>query len=137
MKADSGESSMGYSLDLRERVVGYVQEGGSPTTAAQIFKVSRATVYRWLNREDLRPTKVKTRKRKIDLAALQQDVDQYPEARLKERAQRFGVQPSAIYYALRKLQITRKKRVRVSRAGSRRENSALQGLEGMGSEVRE
>jgi putative transposase len=39
-------------------------------------KVSRATVYRWLNREDLRPTKVKTRKRKIDSAALQQDGDQ-------------------------------------------------------------
>ncbi|HIK20449.1 MAG TPA: helix-turn-helix domain-containing protein [Synechococcus sp. M44_DOE_062] len=100
---------MSYSLDLRERVVGYVQEGGSPTAAARMYKVSRATVYRWLNREDLRPTKVKTRKRKIDLAALQQDVDQYPEARLKDRAQRFGVQPSAIYYALRKLKITRKK----------------------------
>ncbi|WP_457440748.1 IS630 transposase-related protein [Thermostichus sp. MS-CIW-34] len=59
---------------------------------ARMNKVSRATVYRWLNREDLRPTKVKTRKRKIDSAALQQDGDQYPEARLKDRA-RSGVQP--------------------------------------------
>lgn len=113
---------MTYSLDLRERVVGYVQEGGSPTAAAQMYKVSRATVYRWLNREDLRPTKVKTRKRKIDLVALQQDVEQYPEARLKDRAQRFGVHPSAIYYALRKMKTTRKKRVKAPRTGLAREN---------------
>ncbi|MCJ2542790.1 IS630 transposase-related protein, partial [Thermostichus vulcanus] len=41
---------MSYSLDLRERVVKYVEEGGSPTEAAQLYDVSRATIYRWLGR---------------------------------------------------------------------------------------
>ncbi|WP_457392957.1 IS630 transposase-related protein [Thermostichus sp. MS-CIW-28] len=50
--------------------------------------VTCATVYRWLSRADLTTTKVKTRKRKTDLAALQQDVDRCPEARLKDGAQR-------------------------------------------------
>jgi putative transposase len=114
---------MSHSLDLRERVVGYVKEGGSPTVAAGIYKVSRSTIYRWLGREDLRPTVVKTRKRKMDWAALKEHVEQYPEAQLKDRAKQFGVQPvaqvgrspCAVHYALRKMKITRKKRVKVSR----------------------
>jgi transposase len=46
---------MAYSLDLRQKVVNYVENGGSITKAAAIFKVGRATIYRWLGREDLRP----------------------------------------------------------------------------------
>ena len=37
---------MGYSVDLRERVVGYVRSGGGLTEAARLFKVSRTTLYR-------------------------------------------------------------------------------------------
>jgi putative transposase len=46
---------MAYSLDLRKRVVDYVENGGGITKAA-VFKVGRATIYRWLRREDLRAT---------------------------------------------------------------------------------
>ena len=58
---------MAYSLDLRKRVVDYVENGGGITKAAALFKVGRATIYRWLRREDLRATKVEHRERKISL----------------------------------------------------------------------
>lgn len=101
---------MPYSLDLRERVVNFVEEGGSVSKAAQIYQVSRATIYRWLSREDLKPTQVTRRKRKLDWEALKKDVEQNPDTKLVERAQKFGVRSSAIFYALRKMKITRKKR---------------------------
>lgn len=101
---------MAYSLDLRQKVVNYVENGGSITKAAAIFKVGRATIYRWLGRVDLRPTQVKHRQRKLDWEALKKDVETNPEARLVERARTFSVRPSAICYALKKLKITRKKK---------------------------
>lgn len=100
---------MTYSLDLRQRVVEYVEAGGGATSASKLFKVGRSTIYQWLAREDLRPTHVKRRKRKLDWEALKRDVEQHPDSKLSKRAQKFGVQPSAIHYALKEMNITRKK----------------------------
>ncbi|VEP12661.1 transposase [Hyella patelloides LEGE 07179] len=100
---------MPYSLDLRKKIVDYVERGGGVTKAAQIFKVSRASIYRWLNRENLEATKVKRRQRKLDWEALKKDVRENPQHRLIDRAIKFEVQPSAILYALRQMKITRKK----------------------------
>ena len=41
---------MTYSLDLRARVIEYVEQGGSKTKAATLFQVGRATIYRWISR---------------------------------------------------------------------------------------
>src|SRR4028119_2136134 len=106
---------MADSLDLRQKVVDYVENVGSITKAAAIFKVGRATIYRWLGREDLRPTQVNHRQRKLDWEALKKDVEKNPEARLVERARTFSVRPSAICYALKKLKITKKKTTSLSR----------------------
>jgi putative transposase len=100
---------MPYSMDLRERVVNYVKGGGSKAEAARRYEVSEATVYLWLKRKTLEPTVVKRRHRKIDWKALENHVHQYPEATLQDRAKYFRVNPSAIWYALKQLQITRKK----------------------------
>ncbi len=62
---------MPYSMDLRTRVVKFVREGGSKAEAARHFQVCPATVYNWLNREDLCPTLVKRRRRKLDWSALE------------------------------------------------------------------
>jgi transposase len=99
---------MSYSVDLRERVVGYVRGGGSPTQAAQLFQVGRTTLYRWLGSEDLQPKPAKERKRKLDKTALAAHVRGYPDALLKERASHFGVRINAIWTALKKLKITKK-----------------------------
>jgi len=108
---------MAYSLDLRKRVVDYVENGGGITKAAALFKVGRATIYRWLGREDLQASKVEHRERKIDWEALRKDVEENPEARLIERARKFGVRASAISYALKKMKITRKKKNFVIKKG--------------------
>jgi len=79
---------MPYSLDLRKRVVDYVEKGGSATHAAKI--------YRWLGRENLAPTIVKHRNRKMDWKALEKDVEENPNERLVARAKKFGVHLSAI-----------------------------------------
>ena len=106
---------MAYSLDLRKRVVDYVENGGRVAQATRLFQVARATIYRWLGRTDLRATKVKRRKRKLDWKALENDVKENPDARLIDRAKKFGVRPSAIYYALKQMKITRKKKNFVTR----------------------
>jgi len=100
---------MTYSVDLRERVVNYVKSGQSVSEAATLFQVSSATIYRWLKRSDLSPTVVKQRRRKIDPEALRQHVKDNPNARLKDRACDFGVHPSAIGFALKRLKIAVKK----------------------------
>ena len=101
---------MSYSLDLRKKVIDYVENGGSITKAAAIFNIGRATIYRWLSSEKLEATKVKHRQRKLDWKALSKDVQENPDARLRDRAEKFGVRPSAICYALKKMEITRKKK---------------------------
>src|SRR5271169_5778859 len=38
-----------YALDLRERVVKFIQSGGSKAEAARRFELGRSTVYRYLD----------------------------------------------------------------------------------------
>ncbi len=101
---------MSYSLDLRERVTEFIENGGSVSRASKIFKASRATIYRWLGRENLQSTVVKRRKRKLDWEALKQDVEEHPDSKLKDRAQKFGVRVNALCYAFKEMGITRKKK---------------------------
>src|SRR4028118_2280808 len=101
---------MAYSLDLRQKVVNYVENGGSITKAAAIFKVGRATIYRWLGREDLRPTQVNHHQRKLDWEALKKDVEKNPEARLVERARTFRRQTECHLLCLKKTENYQKKK---------------------------
>jgi transposase len=82
---------MTYSIDLKERVVAFVRKGGSRAEAVQRYKVSRRSVYNWLEAESLKPKKQGRRKRKLDWAALQQDIDAHPDKILHQRAEAFGV----------------------------------------------
>ena len=102
---------MSYSIDLRERVVGFVKNGGSRAEASRTFKVSIWSVYDWLGRQDLKPIEVKSRKRKMDWEALKEHTKHYPDLTLKERADHFGVRPFAISYAFKKMNITHKKSI--------------------------
>src|SRR4028118_368291 len=117
---------MSYSLDLRKRVVDYVENGGRIAQATGLFQVGRATIYRWLGRTELRPLPVKRRKRKLDWQALENDVKENPDARLIDRAKKFGVRPSAISYALKEMKITQKKTTSLSGKKPRIKNKILQ-----------
>jgi transposase len=58
----------------------------------------------------LSATKVKSRQRKLDWKELEKDVKQNPESKLSDRYKKIGVNPTAIFYALKKMKITRKKK---------------------------
>ena len=98
---------MTYSVDLRERVVAYVRQGGHQTEAAKLFDVSCKTISRWLKAPDLHPKRVTARRRKLDEAALAVHVRDFPDALLRDRAAHFGVAINAIWVALKKLSITK------------------------------
>ena len=117
---------MPYSLDLRTRVVAFVENGGGITRASKLFQVSRTSIYRWFNRTHLQATKVQHRQRKLDWFALEKDVAENPELRLIDRAKKFGVKPSAIFYALKKIKINRKKRCDPASAKDARERAPRQ-----------
>lgn len=101
---------MTYQTPHRIAVLSFLEEGGSKVEAVRIFKISRATIYRWLNLDDIAPKPPpKTRHRKIDKVALKAHVEKYPDLFLRERAVHFGVQISSMSLALAKMKIGKKK----------------------------
>ena len=73
---------MPYSLDFRQKVINFVENGGTITKAAHTFGFGRASIYRWLSRPTLEATKVKIRQRKLDWKELEKDVKQNPDSRV-------------------------------------------------------
>ena len=57
---------MPYSLEFRQKVINFVENGGTITKAAHTFGIERASIYRWLSPPKLSPTKVKSRQIKLD-----------------------------------------------------------------------
>ena len=105
-----------YSLDLRERIIRYVQNGGTPKDAARHFNVGRSTVFRYLkaDREGaLRPKTSWGRWRKLDPEKLAAHVREHPDDTLAEMGEVFGVSVTCLWTALKKLKITLKKSHRV------------------------
>ncbi len=105
---------MAYSTDGRKRVLDFINNGGSKAAAERTFGVSRRTIYNWLEAEDPFAYEKPGPKgpRHIDYDVLQQHVADFPDSTLAERAKHFGVSTNGIFYALAKLNITRKKRPR-------------------------
>ena len=103
-----------YSVDLRQRVLAYIDETKDKVKASQLFKVGMATIYRWIARKtktgSVAPSPKKPYKKKIDDQKLMAYVTQNPDHFLSEIADHFGTTLQAIFYALKRLKITRKKR---------------------------
>lgn len=102
---------MAYELDLRKRVVAFVNSGGSKTTASKLFSVSRWCVYDWCRRHELASTPPPGRPRsKLNWDQLKEDVRNHPDRLLKEHAERHGVRVSTIWHACQKMGISNKKK---------------------------
>ena len=71
---------MPYSLDLRQKVINFVENGGTITKTAHTFGIGRSSIYRWLSPLKLSANKVKSRQRKLDWKELEKDVKQNPES---------------------------------------------------------
>ena len=102
---------MRCSIDLRKRVLDFINSGASKSEAARRFKVSRSSIYTWLQSQDAftyrRPGPSKPRK--LALQALSAHVQAHPDKTHAERAAHFGVSRHCIGYNLHKLKISRKK----------------------------
>ena len=101
-----------YSLDFIQKVINFVENGGTITEASHIFGIGIASIYRWLSRPKLEATKVKRRRRKLDWKELEKDVKPNPEFKLADRAKKFGVNQSAIFYPFKRMNFLWKKQLR-------------------------
>ncbi len=118
-----------YSVDLRRRVLEYIEETADKTKASQLFKVGIATIYRWIARKkqigNLAPSSKKAYKKKIDDQKLIAYVEKNPDHFLSEIATHFNITLQAIFYALRRLRITRKRKLRFTRKETRKSEPNL------------
>jgi transposase len=108
-----------YTLDLRERVVQFVEAGGSKAEAARRFRVAPRSGYRYLTAAKTNTLAPKTSWgawRKLDPAKLQAHVRQQPAATLKELQTVFGVSHNAVWVRLKQLGFTLKKTHKISGA---------------------
>ena len=114
-----------YSVDLRERVVAALDRGLSRSELVTTFQVSLASLKRWIaarrDTGDLAPQPATGGpKPHITPAldeALRDQVTAFPDATVAEHTQRWNavhtlsLSPSTVGRAIRRLQLTRKKRV--------------------------
>lgn len=108
-----------YSQDLRKRVLEYVEKTDDKIKASKLFKVGIATIYRWIALKaetgNVAPSKRKVYKKKIDDEKLIAYMKLHPDHFLSEIAAHFKTSLQAIFYALQRLKITRKKKPRFTR----------------------
>ena len=107
-------STSPYSQDLREKVIKFIESGNTQATAAKVFSLSITTISRWYLRYR-REGNCLARKRlgakgKVDKKALADYVTLNPNAKLSDLGERFGVSLWGVYYWLRKLGFSYKKK---------------------------
>ncbi|MDA0780692.1 MAG: IS630 transposase-related protein [Rickettsiales bacterium] len=98
---------MSYSLDLRQKVVLYVNSGYSQVSAAKVFGLGESTVRRWISRNketgDVRPLPHGGGfSSKINAADFKQYVADNPDKTLHEMGEFFGISHEGVAYNLRK-----------------------------------
>ena len=108
-----------YSLDLREKVVAYVQNGHSQRETAKVFNINKATVSRWMKlvkeNKSLKPVPTPRRPHKLSLEKLEAYVKEHPDAFLHEIAEALDSKKTTVFCALKKLGYKLKKNKIVQR----------------------
>lgn len=103
-----------YSLDLRERVIAYIELGNDQKTASKIFKVGKSSISRWWIRYKtegvIKPKPRLGSKGKIDPEKLKNYVEANEDQTLAEIAKLFSVSICSVYKRLKKLGFSYKKK---------------------------
>jgi len=105
---------MSYSNDLREKVVLYVEKGGSRVSAANLFSIGERTVRRWVNRKKDTGSSDRLPRSggipsKIDLTSLKDYVVANPDKTILEISIHFSHSKSSIQRALKRIGFVKKK----------------------------
>ena len=101
-------------MDYRQRAVAYKDDNHTFEELKEAFKIPPETYYQWKGRLEngyYDNVFIRERKRKIDKEALRRKIAEKPDIYLHELAELFGCTESAVFYALKKMNITRKKRL--------------------------
>lgn len=106
---------MAYSVDLRERIIAFIEQGGKKVDASVLFNVSRPTIDRWAQLKQEtgsleNPPLAPRSWRKINPDLLLSYINKSPDKILDDYADHFNVSNSGIWRALNRNKITRKKR---------------------------
>lgn len=111
---------MTYSLDFRKKVLSIkAKESLSFARVSKRFGLSINTVFLW-SKNIIPQANRNKQASKIDMSALKQDVEEFPDAYLYERAHRLRVSKNGIWWALKRLKVTYKKNTQSSQSMSRR-----------------
>ncbi|MEG2057462.1 MAG: IS630 transposase-related protein [Romboutsia sp.] len=106
---------MGYDIKFKQRALEYREEGHTFKETCKTFKIAETTLIRWIEKEKegkLEEVKIRDRKpKKICPNKLVEYIKINPDAYLIEIAENFKCSTTAVLKALKKLNITRKKRL--------------------------
>ncbi|WP_227677608.1 IS630 transposase-related protein [Psychrobacter sp. H8-1] len=107
---------MTYSADFRAQVIKSVKNKDMTIReACTFYDVSKTALQRWLKNPTIKQSRDKAPS-KIPNEALLQDVAQYPDDYMYERAQRLNCSKSGIEIALKRLGISQKKDLGTSKS---------------------
>jgi transposase len=105
---------MAYSVDFREAAVAYKDNGHTFAELEAVFGITNKTYSDWkkLHGEtgSYEKREVLRKPKKIELERLKKALEEKPDAYLYELAEPFGCSKQAVFYALKRLKITYKKR---------------------------
>ena len=102
-------TDMSYPIHFRKKILAKLEEGQSIRAVAQHFEINKNTIVEWKKRIEIKRTRPR-KPSKVNDDALRADVEQYPDDYQYERAARFGCGTSTIGDALKRLNITIKKK---------------------------
>ena len=104
---------MAYDKKFREKVMDFLDKGNTAVKAHEVFGVSRSTIRDW---KKIRVETGKLEKRPLDRipskicpTKLQTYITQNPNSYLREIAKEFNCTESAVFYALKRMKVMRKK----------------------------
>ena len=116
---------MAYDKRFRERAIAFKESGATFKELKAAFGIDSKTYVAWVKllRETGSLVTGKShnpRRRKIDKEALRKAVEERPDATLSELARPFGCNAVSVFYALKKMGITLKKRRSPTRKNPRK-----------------
>lgn len=107
-------STSPYNIDLRLKVISYLNKGNSQVAASNLFDIHKNTVNRWYIRYKkeghAKPRIRKGVQSKVDRTSLEEYVLANPNSKLSEIGSRYGIKASQAGRILHKLGFSYKKK---------------------------
>jgi transposase len=105
---------MAYSVDFRKKAIEFMDKGHSTKELKEVFGIYPSEIGKWrkllAQTGSLAPQYRETRAGKINMEELEKAVEERPDAYLSELAEQLGCTKQGVFYALKRLKITYKKR---------------------------